>query len=315
MSVDTEQTVTIQPGITFTHGVQVVSERDRPFAWRMVGDRDKDIADHIAWCRDLRGLTDATIRARRWVLNRLAICVDRPLRELAIGHVQFWEQTVVAGLAPQSRKAYITHVKSFYRWMVKTGRIAEDPSVMLTRPKVPRPLPHPIGEDDLALALAHASPKLAAMMTLMADAGLRAMEVANLLWSDVEVAGGQTWIVVRNGKGSRDRVVPVGESVIRALRRHGTKTRGPVFLGRDGRQLRPNSACQIVNAHLRKLGIAATGHKLRARYATRAAEVLDTPLVAQLCGWESLETARHYVKPDRERSAKLVAALDALSRC
>jgi integrase len=281
----------------------------------MVGDRDQDITDHINWCRDLRGLTDATIRARRWVLNRLAICVDRPLRELEIGHIQFWEQTVVAGLAAQSRKAYITHVRSFYRWMLTTDRVSDDPTVMLTRPKVPRPLPHPISEPDLARALAAATPKLAAMMTLMADAGLRAMEVANLLWSDVEVSTGQTWIVVRNGKGGKDRVVPIGETVIRALRRHGTKTRGPVFLGRDGRQIRANSVCQAVNAHLRRCGIASTGHKLRARYATQAAGVLDTPLVAQLCGWESLETARHYVKPDRERSAKLVAALDALSRC
>lgn len=279
----------------------------------MVGDRDRDITDHIDWCRDLRGYTDATIRARRWVLNRLAICVDRPLRDVQIGHVQFWEQTVVAGLAAQSRKAYTGHVRAFYRWMVKTGRVTDDPAAMLTRPKVPRPLPHPISETDLSTALAHASAKLAAMLTLMADAGLRAMEVANLCWSDLQVTDGHTWIVVRSGKGRRDRVVPVGETVIRALRRHGTRTRGPVFLGRDGRQIKPNSVVQSVNAHLSRLGIAATGHKLRARYATQAATVLDTPLVAQLCGWESLETARHYVKPDREHSLRLVAALDALA--
>jgi integrase len=71
----------------------------------------------------------------------------------------------------------------------------------------------------------------------------------------------------------------------------------------------------IVNGHLRRLGIVSSAHKLRARYATQAASVLDTPLVAQLCGWESLETARHYVKPDPARSAKLTAVLDQLSRC
>lgn len=279
-----------------------------------MGERDTDLTSHMDWCRNLRGLTPATLRARQWVLNRLSITIDRPLRHAETGHIMFWEQAVVSGLAPQSRRAYIGHVRAFYKWALKMGIVSSDPSEMLTRPKISKPLPRPISEDELARAIECATPKLAAMMTLMADAGLRCMEVAQLSWSDITVADGQTWLCVRGGKGGKDRYVPIGESVQRALRRHGTRTRGPVFLGRDGRQIVPNSISQIVNGHLRRHGIPSTAHKLRARYATQAAEILDTPLVAQLCGWESLETARHYVKPDRERSAKLVAALDALSR-
>lgn len=279
-----------------------------------MGDRDNDIADHLAWCADLRGYTPATIRARRWVLNRLHDAIDRPLRDAQVGHLMHWEQTVVAGLAPQSRRAYIGHVKAFYKWAITRSIITTDPTVMLTRPKVPKPLPKPIGEDDLSRALAAASAKMAAMMTLMADCGLRCMEVANLSWSDIVSADGQTWLTVRNGKGGRDRVVPIGETVQRALRHHGTRARGYVFLGRDGRRLNANSVSTLVNSHLRRLGIGSSAHKLRARYATQAAQVLDTPLVAQLCGWESLETARHYVKPDRERTAKLTAVLDGLAR-
>jgi integrase len=277
-----------------------------------MADHDADITDHIAWCSDLKGLTPDTIRNRRWTLNRLSICVDRPLRECQVGHILHWEQTVVSGLAAQSRKTYIQHVCSFYAWMIKTGRINHDPTEMLTRPKMPKPLPRPISEADLARAIHAASPKIAAMMCLMAYCGLRAMEVAGLLWSDIEVADGQTWIRVR-GKGQRDRLVPAGLVVQRALRRHGTRTRGPVFLGRDGHQMASNSVSQVVNTHLHRLGITATAHKLRHRYATQAARHCDTSLVAQLCGWESLETARHYIKPDMERSAKLVAALDALA--
>jgi integrase len=281
-------------------------------SWRM-GPHDTDIADHLAWCRDLRGLTPATIRARAWVLNRLRACIDRPLRDAEVGHLMLWEQTVVAGLAAQSRRCYIGHVISFYKWAVARGIVADSPAAMLTRPKIGKPLPRPIGEDDLRRALDAASPKLAAMMTLMADCGLRCMEVAALTWADVTVADGQTWIVVRNGKGRKDRIVPAGETVLRALRRHGTKARGPVFLGREGRAMQSHSVSQIINDHLRRLGVPATAHKLRARYATRAAAVLDTSTVAEFCGWESLDTARHYIKPDRERAAQLVAALDKLA--
>ncbi len=278
-----------------------------------MGELDADVSEHLAWCRDLRGLTEATIRARRWVLNRLSSCIDRPLRDAEIGHVMLWEQTCVAGLAAQSRRAYIGHVHAFYKWALARGIITENPAGMLTRPKVPKPLPRPIVEDDLAQALSAASPKLAAMMTLMADCGLRCMEVAGLTWSDISTADGQAWLAVRNGKGRKDRLVPLGETTLRALRRHGTKLRGPVFLGREGRQMQPHSVSQIVNDHLRRLAIPATAHKLRARYATQASAVLDTPTVAELCGWESLDTARHYVKPDRERAARLTAALDQLA--
>lgn len=279
-----------------------------------MGEQDQDIADHLAWCRDLRGYTDATIRARTWVLNRLRTCIDRPLRDAQVGHILHWEATVVAGLAAQSRRAYCGHTRAFYRWAVQRGIVTDDPTTMLTRPKIGKPLPKPIGEDDLDRALRAASPKLAAMMTVMAYAGLRALEVAALQWSDLTVADGQTWLAVRNGKGGKDRIVPVGEVVLRALRRHGTRARGPVFLGREGRAMRPSSVSQIINDHLRRCGIPSTAHKLRARYATQASQVLDTPLVAELCGWESLETARHYVRPDRQRSAQLVKALDRLAK-
>lgn len=277
-----------------------------------MADYDADILEHLNWCRNLRGYTQATIRARAWVLNRLAICIGRPLREAHVGHLQFWEQTVVAGLAAQSRRAYTTHARSFYKWMVTNGRMDHDPTTMLTRPKIGKPLPRPIGEADLNRALASATPKTAAMIVLMSDCGLRCMEVAQLTWADITVSDGQTWLVVRNGKGSKDRVVPVGEKVQRALRRHGTKARGPVFLGRDAHAIKAHSVSQIVNGHLRRCGVSSTAHKLRARYATLAASVVDTPLVAQLCGWESLETARHYVKPDRQRTAQLVSVLDGI---
>lgn len=281
-------------------------------SWR-VGNLDADVEDHLAWCRDLRGYTEATLRHRTWTLYRLRATIDRPLRDAQVGHVQFWEQTVVAGLAAQSRRAYVGHVKAFYRWAITRGIVTDDPTVMLTRPKVPKPLPRPIGERELAYALDAAAPKLAAMMTLMAYCGLRAMEVANLTWADIASSDGQTWLTIRCGKGQRDRIVPVGDIAVRALRRHGTRTRGHIFLGRDGKQMRAHSVSQIVNTHLRRLSIPSTAHKLRARYATQAAQVLDTALVAELCGWESLETARHYIKPDRARALQLVKALDALA--
>ena len=151
------------------------------------------------------------------------------------------------------------------------------------------------------------------MLTLMADAGLRCMEVAQLQWSDIEI-GDEAWLTVRDGKGGKDRVVPLGAMVIGRLRRYGWKQRGYVFLGHNGRPIKESSVSVIANAHLARLGIPCTAHKLRARYATQAARVAPLPLVAELLGWSSLKTAQHYVKPDRERSADIVAAMDELAQ-
>lgn len=280
----------------------------------VMGDLDRDVVLHLHWCEQLRGLRASTIRSRRDVLSRLGHVIDRPLRDAQIGHILAWEQQVVAGLSPNTRKTYVNHVAAFFRWAVAAGVVTDDPSVMLTRPKTPSPLPRPINEDDLTLALAAASPKMAAMMTLMAYAGLRCMEVAQLQWSDMEMAGDQAWLTVRDGKGGKDRQVPLSGTVMRSLRRYGMKGRGTVFLGLNGKQIKATSVSKGINEHLARLAIPYTAHKLRARFATQAAAVVDTVLVAELCGWESLQTARHYIKPDRERSAQLVAALDKLAQ-
>lgn len=278
----------------------------------MTGIKDMDLTRHLHWAEHLRGLRPNTIRTRRAVLNRLRVVIDTPLREAHIGHLMAWETEVVSGLSPESRRAYVGHVHSFYRWAMSAGIVTDDPSVMLTNPKIPKPLPRPIGEEDLRLAIDAASPKLAAMLTLMADAGLRCMEVAHLQWQDIEL-GDEAWLTIRDGKGGKDRQVPVGATVIQALRRFGWKQRGYVFLGHNGRPIKEASVSVIANNHLARLGIPFTAHKLRARYATQAARVADLTLVAELLGWSSLKTAQHYVKPDRQRSADVVAAMDNLA--
>lgn len=281
-------------------------------SWGM-GDTDTDLARFVRWMRDLRGLRPETIRVRVVVLNRFAAVVDRPLREVETGHVMAWEQLVVLGKAPQTRRAYIGAVTALYKWMVDSGIRDTDPTELLTRPKVPKPLPRPIGEEDLQLALDSASVKLAAMMTLMAYAGLRCIEVSQISWADIDTSGDQAWLTVRDGKGAKDRSVPIGMAVLTRLRRYGQRNRGVMFLGHDGKAINKTSVSQIVNAHLARLNIPHTAHNLRARYATRAAEHAPITLVAELCGWSSINTARHYVRPDRSQSAALVAAMDELA--
>lgn len=271
---------------------------------------DTDVVDHLFWCRDIKGLSSETIRVRRGVLGRLAETIPVRLREAHVGHLHRWQDLVLTGKSPSTRRTYINQVSAFYSWAERHEIINHNPAVMLDRPKVPKGLPHPISEHDLAAAIAAARPKLAAMIVLTSYAGLRAMEVAGLNWSDVR-QGPEGWSLFIRGKGRKERIVPVGEVVVRALRAHGWARRGPVFYGRDCGQITPNAVSQAINSHYARLNISATCHAGRHRYISVGVEELgDVVLMQQMAGHESLETTQIYAAFSREKATKLVAVLD-----
>jgi integrase/recombinase XerD len=272
---------------------------------------DSDVSDHLFWARDIRGLSSETIRVRRGVLDRLGDTIDMPLREAQIGHLQRWQQLVLPGKAAQTRLAYVNHVSAFYTWAVRQQIITENPAVLLTRPKVAKGLPHPIREEDLAFAIACARPKLAAMIVLTAYAGLRCMEVAGLNWSDIRQtpAGWQMYI---RGKGRKERLIDVGEVVVRALRGHGWARRGPIFYGRDSGQITPNAVSQAINAHYARLDISSTAHAGRHRYISVGVEELgDVVLMQHMAGHESLATTQIYAAFSHAKASRLISILDA----
>lgn len=271
---------------------------------------DGDATEHLFWCRDVRNLSHQTIRIRRGVLDRLSDTIGIPLRDARIGHLQRWQQLTLPGKSAETKRAYISHVSAFYTWALRRGLVSENPAVLLDRPRVPKGLPHPISEEDLAVAIAAARPKLAAMITLTAYAGLRCMEVAGLHWSDVRQTD-KGWFLFVRGKGRKERLVPVGPTIIRALRAHGWARRGPVFFGRDGAQISANAVSQTINAHYARLGIAATAHHARHRYVSAGVEDLgDVVLMQHLAGHESLATTQIYAAFSRDKAALLVDALE-----
>jgi integrase len=281
----------------------------------MNGGLDLDVIDHIRWGHQLRGLADTTLRIRSDVLHRLHAFIGVPLRHAEPGHLLRFERACIAGRAPETRRAYACHVRSFYRWAMDNGIVESDPSSMLTLPVVPRHLPRPIDEDDLARAIAAARPKMRAMLTLAAYGGLRCVETAGLDWTDVrretETAA---FLHVRHGKGSKERTVEIGRIVVDALQAYGPKRRGAMFLGQDGARLSARSVSTNGNRHLHRLGIDATMHQLRHRYGTLAYQLShDLRMVQEQLGHASPQTTAGYARPSAEAAARMVAAMDALT--
>jgi site-specific recombinase XerD len=275
---------------------------------------DLDVIDYGHWARNIRGLADTTIKVRVDLLDRLHAYIGIPLREAEPGHLLRFERAAIAGRAPETRRAYCCHLRAFYRWCAATGKVTSDPSSVLTLPVVPRHLPRPIEEDDLAMALAAAKPKMRAMLTLAAFAGLRCVEIAGLDWSDLRrEQDGTVFVHVRHGKGQKERVVEVGQVVLRSLHGYGVRRRGPMFYGADGRPLDAASVSSSGNRFLRRHGIECTMHQLRHRFGTVAYQLSnDLRLVQEMLGHASPTTTAGYTRMSAVASGKLVAAMDAM---
>ena len=245
-----------------------------------------------------RFLAEGTVSARRYEIGRwLAVC---PGWVTATG--EDVERFLDARrLGPRARYTAISHLHRFYVWAIRDGHASSNPTVDIDRPRLPHRLPRPARLADVELAIAGAPPRLATVMLLMVDAGLRCCEAARLDWRDVDLAAG---VLIVRGKGDRDRMIGLTARVAANLASYDDDT-GPVF----GRTVTAGRLSQLVNRELRTAGV--TAHQLRHTFATRAYRLLhgDLLAVAQLLGHASVITTQIYARVDVDAAAAAVRRL------
>jgi len=269
------------------------------------------LADFTAYMR-LRGLRDATIRSRTYTLRRLEARL-RPagLLDATRSDLESWQ--AAQHMSSPSLRTRTTQVRAFYVWALRTELITSDPSARLVMPKVPRTLPRPISEEDLALAVACAPARIRPWLVLAGWCGLRAGEIARLQRQDVLDQASPPVLVVRNGKGGKDRAVPLPRVVIDELHRARMPSRGPLFGRADGQHGTPTAqrVSAAVAEHMHTIGVEATCHSLRHRYATLAYQITrDLLLVQNLLGHADPAQTAGYAQINPEAPDELLSALE-----
>lgn len=249
-----------------------------------------------------RGFSAATTRRRMSSLGRFALwCLPCPLDRVTPEMVEEW---VGSFRTPATRHAYLSDLSAFYAWAVKRRLCKASPVAMVDGVRVPKSLPRPVDPTVIRAVIATAPDhQLRLMLALAAYAGLRRAEIAALDRGDVSLDGARPHLVVRNGKGGKDRVVPLHPDLARMLA-HARRS-GPVVgasMATVGRR---------VTAHLRACGLDASTHKLRASFATELARVTNGNVlaVADLLGHESVETSMRYVRLVEAADGKQVASM------
>jgi integrase/recombinase XerD len=208
-------------------------------------------------------------------------------------------------LAASSAARALVAVRGLHKFAVREGIVGHDPAREVKPPQTPRRLPKALPLDDvLRLIEAPAGLRDRALLELLYSTGARISEVVGLDIDDID-ATQRTALL--DGKGGKQRLVPVGRPALAALdaylvrERPGLATRGrgtpAVFLNHRGGRLSRQSAWQILKDAAERAGISATvsPHTLRHSFATHLMEGgADVRVVQELLGHASVTTTQIY---------------------
>lgn len=268
------------------------------------------ISAPVPWRRSIEGWTDTlkaaglsaqTIKSRRYKMAHLAALL-MPSGPKDVTTEQIVQVFARQQWKPETRKAYRNTISSFFRWLHKSGRRADDPSLDVPRVKKPHAHPRPCPDRYIAAAMEQATPSEKLMIRLGAECGLRRGEIARVHSDDVVADSAGRSLIVR-GKGDKQRIVPLPDDLADII----MDARGYLFPGRFVGHVEESYIGDHIS-HLLPDGYAA--HTLRHRFATTAyAATHDLFVVAELLGHESVETTEHYVAMPDGRLREATAAV------
>src|SRR5213594_1336019 len=216
-------------------------------------------------------------------------------------------------LSVWSQHGRLVAVKGLFRWLTKQRVLATNPAAELELPRVTaQRLPQPLSDGEITDLLARADPTTSiglrdrAILETGYSTGLRRMELIRLRLYDLDLARGV--LAVREGKGRKDRVVPIGERAIDWLQRYLDMSRpqfavepdeGTIFLTRRGRPFHPNHLSRLTRDYVVAAGIAKRGacHLLRHTMATAMLEHgADIRVIQEILGHARLTTTQLYTR-------------------
>ena len=219
-------------------------------------------------------------------------------------------------LSIRSAARNLSTLKLFFRFLVSSGRIEASPARLLGTPKIPQRLPGVLSRQEVDLLLAQPEPvnplglRDRAMLELLYATGLRVSELVTLKVQNLNLEAG---FVRTLGKGSKERMVPMGAKALEALRGYLSDGRvallkrrssSYLFLNLRGKPITRQGFWKIIRQYGRKAGIAQKikPHMLRHSFATHLLECgADLRSVQIMLGHADISTTQIYTHVTRER--------------
>ncbi len=228
-----------------------------------------------------------------------------------------------AGAAPATVARKLAAIRGLYGFLVRTERAGSNPAELVSSPKRSEKLPRVLTAEQMRTLLEQipASTPLElrdrAMLELAYSCGLRCEEIVNLDLGSIDFESEQLRVL---GKGSKERLLPVGEPAQRALERYLQKGRRALaveprepalFLSKSGRRLSNSDVTRRLGLWTREAALAAgvSPHSLRHSFATHLLEGgADLRTIQELLGHASISTTQVYTRVDAARLRDTYAA-------
>lgn len=289
-----------------------------------------DAAERVSQCLDSlwleKGLSARTIDAYRqdlmqwegWLASS-GVTADATAADIQA----YLHQRMQSGSHARSIARMLSSLRAYHAFLLRTGGIAADPTALVDAPKLGRPLPKALSEQDVEALLA--APDLGdpvgfrdrTMLELLYACGLRVSELVGLTLANINERQG---IVRLTGKGAKERLVPMGEEALHWIARYRSEARpllleAPsdpwLFPNRRGGQMTRQAFWYRIKLHALTAGLRGdiSPHTLRHAFATHLLNHgADLRVVQLLLGHSDLSTTQIYTHVARHRLKGLHAA-------
>lgn len=284
----------------------------------------------------MRNFSPDTIRDRRHGLSVFVLwCAERgierphevtkPVLERYQRHLYYRRKPDGEPLSFRTQAQRLVPIRAWFKWLARENYILSNPASELELPRPEKRLPALVltaEEAEAIMAVPDVTAPLGlrdrAMLEVLYATAIRRSELVNLKLFDVDHA--RAVLMVRQGKGNKDRVVPLGERAKAWLSAYRDKVRpglvvgrdpGALFLSRDGRALDPKRLSEKVRGYVEAGGTGKPGscHLLRHTAATLMLEGgAEIRFIQALLGHESLETTQIYTRVSAAKLAEIHAA-------
>jgi integrase/recombinase XerC len=225
----------------------------------------------------------------------------------------------VAGFKPATVNRRLASLSKYCAWARAQGLLQGKPTEEVKGVRQVKPAPKALGAVELRRFLREVHkrglPRDIALIELLANTGLRAGEVTQLMIADIELSPRKGRVTVRSGKGAKYRQVPLNADARRALDaylavRPQTGTQA-FFVGQRGNGLGPSAIWRVVKQYGQRAGLEISPHTLRHTFGTRLVrgKTVDLVTVAAMMGHDSLDTTAIYTRPSEEDMAAAVETL------
>lgn len=271
--------------------------------------RTKDLSPRTVTIRELCGCYFL-----RWCIDRnieRPQDITRPILERYRRHLFHYRKANGEPLSFASQQQRLVPLKVFFQWLTRENYILSNPASELEVPRTPRRLPrHILNAEEIERVLAHTmlhgelGLRDRAIIETFYSCGIRRAELANLTLYDVDLKGGT--LLVREGKGRKDRFVPLGARACQWIARYLEEVRpqlviepdgGHVFLHEFGEPFSKNRLGDLVKKYLRAAGVTAIGscHLFRHAMATHMLNNgADVRFLQAILGHAQLTTTEIY---------------------